>query len=257
MEQEALLVRGQVFSTLLDRSPADNETLLTVLAENSGIGRVTVFLSQTMAEFNALCRSPGDRLCLDGLETNLLRVASDFYQADFVCSYLDNAGTLTPTKQTELEEAAAVLLVNKRATIPSHLFDPLFCFMRYTLLGTFHLNKYATGINLNNPILPDASLSSIKRKLIVNRLSDGYSREKRRRFTLSRLNESLRNVNINTLVAEIGILESKAVVSCPTRRSVELSRRFGENTQKYLRLSCGFSQTEFERLTHVNTLLID
>ena len=47
-------------------------------------------------------------------------------------------------------------------------------------------------------------------------LSDGYSGAKRRRFTSSRLNESLGNVNLNTLEVEIGILESKAVASCPT-----------------------------------------
>ena len=182
---------------------------------------------QTRAEFNGLCKSPGDRLCLDGLETNLLRVACDLFWVDFVCTYLDNTGTLTAARKSNLENDTAVLIVNKRAAIPSHLLDPLFCFMCYTLLGSFHLNRYATGINLNNPILPDVSLSSIKRKLIMNRLSNGYSRAKRRRFTFSRLNESLGNVNIITLVVEIGILESKAVVFCPSQRSVELFRRFG------------------------------
>ena len=72
-----------VLTTLLNNAPPDAESLMI---ENSGGGRVTVFLSQTWAEFNELCRSPGDRLCLDGPETNLLRVVCDFFWANFVCT---------------------------------------------------------------------------------------------------------------------------------------------------------------------------
>ena len=55
----------------------------------------------------------------------------------------------------------------------------------------------------------------------MNCLSDGYSGAKRRRFTFSRLNESLGNVNLNTLEVEIGIPESKAVASCPTHARLD------------------------------------
>ena len=78
---------GRVLTILLDIPPPNADELLE---EASGVGRVSVFLSKTRAEFKSLCINPGDKLFLDSLETNLLRVACDFYWADFICGFLDS-----------------------------------------------------------------------------------------------------------------------------------------------------------------------
>ena len=40
---------------------------------------MAVYLDKTIAEFNPIACSPGDKNVLCGLETNILRVASDFF----------------------------------------------------------------------------------------------------------------------------------------------------------------------------------
>ena len=67
---------GQVLTILLNVSPPDADALLE---EASEVGRVTVFLIRIRAEFKNLCKNPGDKLCLDSLDNNLLRVAVDFF----------------------------------------------------------------------------------------------------------------------------------------------------------------------------------
>ena len=57
-----------VLNTLLNNAPPDNDTLEV---EGTGVGLVTVFLSKTRTEFQALCKHPGDKLVLDALDTNL------------------------------------------------------------------------------------------------------------------------------------------------------------------------------------------
>ena len=71
---------GLVLTILLNNGPPDSDALLM---EGSGVGLITVFQSQINAEFNILCKNPGDRLCLDGLETNLLRVTCEFFLGRF------------------------------------------------------------------------------------------------------------------------------------------------------------------------------
>ena len=93
----------------------------------------------------------------------------------------------------------AVLFRQKRATIPAHILDPLFRFMRYTLLGSFHLNNYAAGAPRDAPVLSNTIASSNKRKRIVDRLSIGLTGAKRRRFPLSRLNESLGEISLQAI----------------------------------------------------------
>ena len=67
---------GRVLTILLDMPPPNTDVLLE---EGSGSGRVTVFLARTRAEFKGSCIFPGDQLFLESLETNLHRVACDYF----------------------------------------------------------------------------------------------------------------------------------------------------------------------------------
>ena len=245
---------GNVLTTLMNRSPPNSDALLT---ESSGVGRIKVFLSRTRAEFGGLCKHSGDKLFLDALETNLLRVSCDYFWADFVCSFLDVDGILTNTGRIRLNAATKNLITQKRATIPSRILDPLFSFMRYSLLAAFHLNMHAADGHVNASLLPDAVVLSLKRKRIVDRLSLGYTRAKRRRITFSRLDEALGGITKEQIEEQIYILETHDIVTLPTRRSVELSRRLNVGAHDYLLNSCGYSNNDIVMLTQANSLLID
>ena len=66
----------KVLSVLLNNPPPNTDRLIE---EGSGIGQVQVFLSQTRAEFQSAKRCPGTENTMDGLEANILRVASDYF----------------------------------------------------------------------------------------------------------------------------------------------------------------------------------
>ena len=220
-----------VLNTLVNNAPPDNDTLEV---EGTGVGLVTVFLSKTRTEFQALCKHPGDELVLDALETNLHRVACDFFYADFVCKYLDNHGNLNAENKLRLQVATRNLVTQKRAIIPNNILAPLFRFMRYTLIGTFSLNQYSAGRQQVLSDIPDDQTPSLKRKRILNKLSKGYTINKKRRFAYSRLKEALGNTLSKRFMEEqIEILEANVVITRPTRRSVELSRRLCATAQNY------------------------
>ena len=127
----------------------------------------------------------------------------------------------------------------------------------YSLLGTLHLNKFAARSRLDSVVLPNAQIASLKRKRIVNRLCLGFTREKRRCFQFSRLKDTIQGISIQDLEEQLHILETQVVVTCPSRRSVELSRRLSNNAQNYLRSSCGFSAHDLTELSQKNSLLTD
>ena len=65
-----------VFTTLLDTTPPNSDVLLK---EGNGIGQLNVFMKQTVAHVSSFIKYPGDALFLLSMETNILRVASDFF----------------------------------------------------------------------------------------------------------------------------------------------------------------------------------
>ena len=87
--------------------------------------------------------------------------------------------------------------------------------MRYTLFAAFHLNMHAAGGHVNAALLPDAVVLSLKRKRTVDRISLGYTRANRRRFTFSRLDEALGGLTIEQIVEQIYILETHDIVTLP------------------------------------------
>ena len=99
--------------------------------------------------------------------------------------------------------------------------------------------------------------SALSAKL-VNKLSLGYIINKRRRFAYSRLKEALgNNISKRFMEEQIEILEANVVITRPTRRSVELSRRLCATAQNYLITSCEYSMDELNILIQNNRLLTD
>ena len=91
----------------------------------------------------------------------------------------------------------------------------------------------------------------------MERLSLGLTAAKKRRFTLSKLSHALGNIPKATIESQIRILESHAVVTCPTRRSVELNRIFSQDVQTYLLVNCSYTQVELITLMHNSEQLND
>ena len=166
-------------------------------------------------------------------------------------------GTLTQVGEDRLISETSYMITQRRATIPDHILDPLFCFMRYTLVGALHLNKFAAGSRVDSELLLNTQTAAVKRKRVVDRLSQGFTRAKRRCFQLSRLKDALRGFTKQTMEEHVRILESHVVVTCPSRRSVELSRSMSTNAKNYLMTSCGFSEADLAELTLNNSLLTD
>ena len=58
---------------------------------------------------------------------------------------------------------------------------------------------------------------------------------------MSKLKHALGDITQQTLEDQIHILESHAVVSCPTRKSVDLTRQLSLDVQTYLITHCTFT----------------
>ena len=74
---------------------------------------------------------------------------------------------------------------------------------------------------------------------------------------MSRLNESLGGISLQAIENQLGILETHVIVTCPTRRTVELARRLSDNAQNYLVNSCGYSQNDLIQLIQAISELTD
>ena len=65
-----------IYTKLLDSAQPNNADLEL---EGSGCARVESFLLQMETQFRPMIRNPGDANILDGLRTNFLRIAADYY----------------------------------------------------------------------------------------------------------------------------------------------------------------------------------
>ena len=128
------------FRTLLDNTPPGTNDLL---AEGSGCGLLSVFLNQVVADFTPQIQSAADGTFLRGLEENVLRMASDFYWAFKLPTYLSSNGLLTMAKEHELRTDINKMLLENSVVIPEDLVPNLLEFVTYVLKGIFHLNKFA------------------------------------------------------------------------------------------------------------------
>ena len=112
-----------IFNTLADSEPPSTEELTT---EGSGTGIITVYLEQTIATYSEKATTSGDKLFLRGLKDNLLRIAFDYYWADFIVGYLDDEGNLTGAKETALRIELARILDVCVVTFPLKIILPSF-----------------------------------------------------------------------------------------------------------------------------------
>ena len=148
-------------------------------SEGSGSAEVARFLQKAQAQFNVIAKTPADFNTLSGLPTNLLRVASDMFWADLIRTYLDKTGKLVQGKVAEFEAKLESMLQTRVVNIPDHVLQPLFSFMHYCILSSFHLNMLADP-KLVEP--EDVRVNSLKRKRIILRMAKGYTGTKKRRF---------------------------------------------------------------------------
>ena len=243
--QDANFNLQQVFQKLLDHSPPDSDQLIE---EGSGAARVQVFVQQTEAEFLCRVKSPGDKVSLKGLGPNILRVASDFYWGHFVCSFLNSGDVLTSAKELELNESLDQILLKGKVIIPDAIILSLFRFMRYCLIGSFHLNHLAAGILSPLDDLNVDDQEKRKRHLIIERMAQGFSPRKKRKFSKSKLSECLRNMEPVELTNQLRVLESHVVIEKPSYRSFQLVREFSSNAKTYLAGHCLYQVEDVVRL---------
>ena len=243
-----------IFNTLADSEPPSTEELMT---EGTGTGIITVYLEQTIATYSEKATTSGDKLFLRGLKDNLLRIAFDYYWADFIVGYLDVEGKLTLDKETALRIELTRILDVGVVTFPLKIIPPFLLLMNYIIEGVFILNKYASGSSLVEAQGAVAASGSRKRRGIVQRLAQGYGRAKKRRFYISMLGKSFADINTEEMEQQLRILRSQGLITAPTHRSVSLERNLGPNAVQFLRESCDFADDDIATLLAANTNLTD
>ena len=240
------------YMALLNNPPPTSAELKE---EGSGCGLVSVFIEQTLAHFQPLIQSSADDNFLRGLKDNLLRVASDFYWADFIPEYLTTDGVLTSAKKTKLGRDLTKMITDQVVTIPETIVPYIFKFMTYVLNGVFHLNQQACPSSVPENV--DENSGSRKRRIIVLRLSEGDGGDRKRRFYLSRLKRSLGDITPECLEQQLRILKVQAVVTTPTHRSVALERNLCADALEYLVTDCAYTPDDLILLNTANNSLTD
>jgi len=242
------------YRTLLDNGPPAPKELRL---EGSGCGQLSVYLEQVLAEFTPLVKCVADETVLRYLEDNVLRIASDFYWAFKLPSYLSKKGVLTAAKELELRTDLNKMIEDKVVTIPREIIPQLLSLITYILKGIFHLNKLAHGRVVDPPKKFPATRASRKRNRIVWHLSRGSGRAKRRRFFMSKLDQALAKIGTEDLEQQVRILKAHSIVVAPTHRSVALEKEFSEAAMKYLRESCEYDDHALAELEQANGDLHD
>jgi len=214
-------------------------------------------LNQVVADFTPKIQSAADATFLRGLEENVLRIASDFYWAYKLPTYLSSNGLLTIAKEDELRKDINKVLLDKSVVIPEELVPNLLQFVTYVLKGIFHLNKFASGDSLVLPQPSPENRLSGKRHRIVERLGQGFGRAKRRRFFLSKLDKALGGIPRQILEQQIRILISHGVLTAPTHRSVCLHRSISHGALLYLKDNCDYNDQQLAALLQANEGLQD
>ena len=165
-------------------------------------------------------------------------------------------GVLTEKEEDRLNEELKAMLIKKTATIPPSVLKPLMTFMTYTLKGVIHLNKLLVGCGFNNIHLElDPGIK--KRHRIVERLSQGLTSNKKRKFAYSKLKHALSDLTNNEISTQIRVLEANGVVVRPTHRSVELMRELPPTTHVYMTEQCGFDEEMLNKVLQNNMMLTD
>ena len=129
----------------------------------------------------------------------------------------------------------------KVATVHDYILEPVFNFLRYSLKCAFQLNALANGVS---QISGKCNENANKRKRIVERLAKGYTSNKRRRFPISKIKESLQSVSASSIEEQLSVLESHVVVEKPTNKSTCLVNALSIDAQSFLKTKCKFTDME-------------
>ena len=240
--------------TLLNNAPPGTEELQE---EAKGEGLLTVFREQITAEFTPLIQTPADLTFLRGLEDNLLRIAADFFWAYKLSSYLSKFGELSGNNEAQLRNDLNEMIRLKVVTFPQAIIPNFLSFVTYVIKGTFLLNRLAAGNAIESPVQAPHLRTSRKRYRLVKRLSEGYGRQKKRRFFYSKLDSAIAEITTQEMEQQIRILKARAIVSSPSHRSVELNRQLSETATIYLKEHCEYTDEDLPQLLANNILLID
>ena len=228
----------KIFTTLLDSQPPNCDELKT---EGSGIAQVNVFQSQLEAEYKTKIKSAGDKTSLSGISTNLLRISCDFFWASFICKFLNSEGVLTDSKKIILESSIDEMMTAGVVDVGDNILKAAFSFLEYCVLSSFHLNAFAAG---QGPLVNQLNTESTKRKRIVDRLAKGLTSQKRRRFPISKVKESLQCFTSDEIDQQLNILATHVIVENPSRKSVCLVENLSDNAEIYLKSHCMFKDAD-------------
>lgn len=201
-----------------------------------------------------MIRNPGDANILDGLRSNFLRIAADYYQGNFICKWVTPEGLLSSDKEKEVEVQLEKIINDGTATIDATILDPLFRFIRYYLLGAFHLTSRSFDIR------QDAAKQlseSRKRKRIVLRMARGYTPRKKRCFPMSKLKASFSCYAEEDFLQQLNVLSANVIIEKPSVRSVQLVHNFSLEALAFLEKSCGLDGNAIMDLQQKISLLED
>ena len=114
-------------------------------------------------------------------------------------------------------------------------------------MGCLHLNKLVEPqVEPQNII----ETNPRKRKRIIKRMARGYTGQKKRRFTWSKLKEALPGINALLLQEQMSVLVAQEIVEKPTNKSFSLMRQLSAEAQNFLQVECVFHGNEIIHLQH-------
>ena len=125
--------------------------------------------------------------------------------------------------------------------IGDEILEPVFKFLEYCLLGSFSLNALAAG---HKPGEQLQVTGSRKRKRIVQRMARGLTPQKRRRFSISKIKESLQCFSSEDIEQQLAVLVSHVIIEKPTRKSISMVRNLSLIAESYLKTHCLYTTNE-------------
>ena len=171
-------------------------------------------------------------------------LASDFFWADFICKWLSPDGSLESDMEAGIEKAIDKFVEDKKAIISKSVVDAIFHFLRYCLLGGFHLNNHAAASGVSIDIKQGAR----KRKRIIERMAKGINPGKRRRFHVSKIKEALKCFTGDDIDKQLKVLAVHEIIEKPTSASVRLVKNLSLEATSFLQSKCLYDGNDIEQL---------
>ena len=88
-------------------------------------------------------------------------------------------------------------------------------------------------------------------------MANGLNPNKKRRFPISKIKESLQRINSYEVEEQLNILESRVIIEKPSLKSARLVRNMSQNDETYLKEHCQYNDQEISGLKKKIYLLTD